>query len=228
MNQQPGASRPANDTRSTPSAVVAGSLKVVAASTRSRVSAGSAPVPGTRARRPGTRRCSARDAGSAPVPGIPARRLTDQRRRSSGAESARAPGTRARRPSRTRLRRRLPPPRPRTRPRPLQHHSRSQTHNRPGGCRPSFRRMWKKIREQSHDHGCGEQRARHGRGNRREGLAYTRAVGTNLGGLNRGAHNPLGRHRRHERGHRAYVWSYAVRRTWGPPLACRLTAADRT
>ena len=129
MNQQPGASRPAtvsvpglpspldlpillhvDDTRSTPSAVVAGSLNVVAASTRSRVSAGRAPAPGKRARRPRTRPCSVRDAGSAPVRGKPDRRLTDQRRRSSGAGSARAPGTRARRPSRTRSRRRPPPP----------------------------------------------------------------------------------------------------------------------
>ena len=111
-----------------------------------RVSEGSAPAPGTRARRPRTRRCSARDAGSAPVPGTPARSLTDQPRRSSGAGSARAQGTRARRPSRTRWRRRLPPPRPRTTPWALQQHSRSQAHNRPEGVKSSFRRMWKRSR----------------------------------------------------------------------------------
>ena len=118
----------------------------------------------TPARRLKTRPCSERDAGSAP-----------------------ARGTQARRPSRTRSRRRLPPPRPRTRPGPLQHRSRSQTHTRPEGCRPSFRRVWKRSRTDRRPR-SRRDRAHDGSRTRRKGLPSTRAVGSNPGGLNRGAH----------------------------------------
>ena len=59
----------------------------------------------------------------------------------------------------------------------------SDTGGRSGGCG--------RDREQTRDHERGQHRANDGRDNRRAGLPCTRSVGTNLGGLHRGAHEVL-------------------------------------